>query len=340
MRAGRSGGILARMKAMVCEQWGNPEVFTLADLPVPEPGPGQVRVKVIATSVNPVDTKIRSGRIPGPDFPAVLHGDVAGIVDATGEGVSNLAIGDAVHGCVGGFRGLSGALAEYMIADARALARKPESMSFREAAAMPLVSLTAWLALVDRARVCPLDHVLIHAGAGGVGHVAVAIAKGLGARVAATVSDRDKAAVAREMGADEIIFYRDETVDGYVERLTGGRGFDVVFDTVGGENVEKSFRAARVGGHVLGIAMRTTADVSAIHERNLTVSGVFMVLPLLSGDGLEHFGDILRTLDRWYLDGRFRPVVNPTRFILNQVAEVHRLQEQGSGVGKTVIEIS
>ncbi len=328
------------MKAMVCEKWGGPDVFTKADLPVPEPGPGKVRIRVAATSVNPVDTKIRAGLIKAaPAFPAVLHGDVSGFVDAVGDGVADFSEGDAVHGCVGGFKGLSGALAEYMIADARALARKPDDMTFREAAAMPLVGQTAWLALVDRARVTPLDHVLVHAGAGGVGHVAVAIAKGLGARVAATVSGPEKEAVARTMGADEIIHYREESVDEYVSRLTGGRGFDVVFDTVGGENVEKSFRAARIGGHVLGIAMRTTADVSAIHERSLTVSGVFMVLPLLSGNGLEHFGDILTTLDRWYLDGRFAPVVNPTRFSLEQVSEAHRLQEQGSGIGKIVIDV-
>ncbi|MFW5696073.1 MAG: zinc-binding dehydrogenase, partial [Alkalispirochaeta sp.] len=252
------------MKAMVCNEWGDPHVFSPAEIKMPEPGPGQVRIKVAATSVNPVDTKIRAGHIKAaPAFPAVLHGDVSGVVHAVGPGVTRFAVGDRVHGCAGGFKGLSGALAEYMIADARALARMPDGMSMREAAAMPLVSITAWLALVDRARVKPTDHVLIHAGAGGVGHVAVGIARALGARVAATVSSEEKAEVARSMGADDIIYYRDEGVSEYVDRLTGGTGFDVVFDTVGGANIEKSLAATRIGGHMLGIAMRTTANIAA-----------------------------------------------------------------------------
>ncbi|MFW5695959.1 MAG: zinc-binding dehydrogenase, partial [Alkalispirochaeta sp.] len=252
------------MKAMVCKEWGDPDVFTLEDIKVPEPGPGQVRIEVAATSVNPVDTKIRAGRIKAaPDFPAVLHGDVSGVVHAVGPGVTRFAVGDRVYGCAGGFKGLSGALAEYMIADAPALARVPDGMSMREAAAIPLVSITAWLALVDRARVKPTDHVLVHGGAGGVGHVAVAIARGLGARVATTVSSEDKAEIARSMGAEDVIYYRDEEVPAYVDRLTGGTGFDVVFDTVGGANIEKSLAATRIGGHMLGIAMRTTANIAA-----------------------------------------------------------------------------
>ncbi|MFP4644607.1 MAG: zinc-dependent alcohol dehydrogenase family protein [Spirochaetales bacterium] len=328
------------MKAMVCHRWGDPDVFTPAELDTPEPGEGQVRIKVSATSVNPVDTKIRAGHIKAaPEFPAVLHGDVAGTVDAVGPGVTEFSVGEAVHGCAGGFKGLSGALAEYMLADVRALARKPERMSFREGAAFPLVGITAWLALVDRARVRPTDHVLVHAGGGGVGHVAVAIAKALGARVATTVSGDEKGEIARTMGADDLIYYRSESVDDYVNRLTGGRGFDVVFDTVGGDNVEKSLRATRIGGHMLGIAMRTTANLAAIHERSLTVSGVFMVLPLLSGEGLAHYGEILTALDRWYTEGRFTPLVNPNTFGLNQVAEAHRMLENGSVAGKIVIDI-
>ncbi len=328
------------MKAMVCNDWGSPDVFTRVDLEIPQPGPGQVRIRVAATSVNPVDTKIRAGHIKAaPDFPAVLHGDVAGVVDALGPGDSRFAVGDRVHGCAGGFRGLSGALAEYMVADTRALARIPKDMSMREAAAMPLVSITAWLALVDRARVKPTDHVLVHAGAGGVGHVAVGVARALGARVAATVSSEEKAAIARSMGAHDVIYYRDEPVSEYCDRLTGGAGFDVVFDTVGGANIENSLSATRIGGHMLGIAMRTTANIAAIHERNLTVSGVFMVLPLLSGVGLEHYGDILTTLDRWYTDGHFAPVVHPAEFRLEQIAEAHRLLEAGSVSGKVVVDV-
>lgn len=330
------------MKAMVIDSWGGPESFELRDIEKPSVRAGHVLIRVEATSVNPVDYKIRSrGLRFAPQLPAVLHGDVAGIVDEVGGGVDHLEVGDAVYACAGGFRGLGGALAEYMLADARVVARKPEDLTFREAAAVPLVSITAWLAIVDRARVSPHDYVLIHAGAGGVGHVAIQIAKNVGAHVATTVSTAEKADVASELGADEVIYYRDESVEDYVQRLTAGRGFDVVFDTVGGETLQKSLQAARIGGRVAGIAMRTTGTFAPVHEKDLTLSGVFMPAPLLAGDtsAMVHQRHILETLGRWNIANRFRPIVDGRHFRLEDVGQAHAALESGSVLGKAVIEV-
>ncbi|MFW5995185.1 MAG: zinc-dependent alcohol dehydrogenase family protein [Spirochaetia bacterium] len=329
------------MKAMVVENWGGPEAFELKDIPKPEAGPGQVVIRVVATSVNPVDYKIRLGKVGfGPDLPAVLHSDVAGVVDEVGEGVTHLVPGDEVYAFAGGFKGWEGALAEYMLTDARVVAKKSSALSFREAAAVPLVALTAWFALVDRARISPLDHVLVHAGAGGVGHVGVQIAAAMGARVATTVSTREKAEIARRLGAEEIILYPDEGVDSYVNRLTAGRGFDIVFDTVGGENVASSMRAVRESGQVLGIALRTSGSFAPIHEKNLTFSGVLMVLPLIHREQLDHYRVVLETLARWSDEGRFRPVLAERRFTLEEVGQAHALLEAGGITGKVVVDVA
>ena len=329
------------MKAMVVEKWGEPDVFVERELEKPKAGPGEVVIRVIATSVNPVDTKVRRGLIgAAPDFPAVLHSDVAGVVDSVGAGVEHLEAGDEVYAFAGGFKGWQGALAEYMGTDARLVAKKPSGLTFREAAAVPLVSITAWLALVDRARVTPSDHVLVHAGAGGVGHVAVQMAKALGARVATTVSGAEKAEIARKLGADDIINYREETVEDYVQRITGGRGFDVVFDTVGGDNVERSMKAVRESGQLLGIALRTTADLTMVHQRDMTFSGVFMLLGLLRRTKLAHYGAILETLSRWTGEGRLRPVLHERSFTLQEVGAAHALLEAGGVSGKIVVDVS
>ena len=173
-----------------------------------------ILIQVKATSLNPLDTKIRSGvfaKFP-PEFPAVLHGDVAGIITEVGEGVTDFKVGDEVYGFAGGVKGTSGALAEYMAADARLLANKPKNLSFAEAAALPVVAITAWEALVKRANIGAGDEILIHGGAGGVGHVAIQLAKWLGAKVYTTVSSPEKAQIAEEFGADVVINYKEMSV--------------------------------------------------------------------------------------------------------------------------------
>ncbi len=329
------------MKAQVLHRFGGVENFRLEEVPIPEPKPGYVRVKVMATSVNPVDTKVRRAGPPfAPDLPGVLGYDVAGVVDAVGADTGGFAVGDAVYGCAGAVRGECGADAEYMLADVRLLAPKPERLSFREAAALPLVTITAWEALFDRARIEPGQTVLVHGGAGGVGHVAVQLAASHGARVFATVSSDEKAHIARDLGAEDTANYRGEMVETYVRRLTGGAGFDVVFDTTGGSDLEPSFQAARLNGQVVTIVSQYTADLSTMHRKGLSLHVVFMLIPLIHDLGRARHGDILRQAAALADAGTLKPLIDPERFALADLARAHSKLESGKAVGKIVIDVA
>jgi len=288
-----------------------------------------------------VDSKIRRFKpFFAPALPAVPGMDVAGVVEEIGRGVYDFAPGDEVYGCAGGLLDLPGSLAEYMVADSRLIAKKSEALSMREAAALPLVTITAWEALFDRAGLLPEHQVLIHGGAGGVGHVAVQLATIRGARVAATVSTEAKAALARSFGAGEVINYRNERVEDYVARLTGGRGFDLVFDTVGGANLDASFKAAKISGLVVSTATRETHDLTILHEKGLTLSVVFMLIPLIHGQGRKHYGEILAEA-AWYSDsGRLRPNLDSRTFPLERAAEAYRLLDSGQATGKIVVDVA
>jgi NADPH2:quinone reductase len=286
------------MRAMLLRAFGGPENFELAEIGTPRPGKGEVLVRVHAGALNPVDVRIRNGLPIGPALPAVLGADLAGTVEAVGDDVSGLSAGDEVYGCAGGVRGLGGSFADYIVADARLLARKPGRLSMREAAAMPLVSITAWNCM-SRADVRAGDHVLVHAGCGGVGHIAVQLAKARGARVTATVSSPEKAVIASELGADHTVLCDQEAVADYVQRLTAGRGFDVVIDTVGGENLDRSFQATAIGGRIAATAARSTHDLSPLHAKALSLHVVFMLIPLLENVGREITGRSCGKLPRW-----------------------------------------
>lgn len=328
------------MKAMLLDQFGDPSHFRLGHLPDPVAGPGQVLVCVAAASVNPVDYKIRRrGGAIAPEPPVVLGCDVAGVVESVGEGVTGFARGDRVYGCVGGVKGLPGTYAELVAADARLLARAPSRLTLREAAALPLVTITAWEGLFDRADLQPGESVLVHGGAGGVGHVAIQLARAKGARVAATVSTPEKAEIARRLGAEETIDYRTEAPAAYVARLTGGRGFDVVFDATGGSDLPASFAAARLNGRVVTIVASYTADLALMHTKGLSLHVVFMLIPLLHDRGRERHGAILREAAALADAGRLRPLLDPGSFHLADAAEAHRHLEGGRAVGKVVIEV-
>src|SRR5262249_774738 len=237
------------MKAVVFKKFGGLENLSLDDLPIPRVGQGTVLIRAGAASANPVDISICKGTPFGAAFPATIGCDVAGTVEAVGEGVTGFAPGDEVFGCVGGVRGSGGTLAQYVLADVKLLAPKPRTLSIREAAALPLVATTPPEATA-RGAVLPGQRVLIHGGTGGVGHVAIQLAAALGAKVFSTVSAESRA-IAMRMGATEAIDYRAETVEAYVKRLTHDEGFDVVFDTIGGQHLIESFQAARNGGQVV-----------------------------------------------------------------------------------------
>lgn len=329
------------MRALLLDAFGDVSHFRLAGIERPRPRAGQVLVRVAASGVNPIDCKIRTlAPAFAPRLPAVLGMDLAGVVEEAGAGVADFRPGDEVFGCVGGLGDLPGTLAEYVAADQELLAPKPANLSLRQAAALPLVGITAWEALHDKAAVRAGQHALIHGGAGGVGHVAVQLAKAAGLRVAATVSSEAKAAVARDLGADEIVNYRQEQVADYVERLTGGAGFDLVLDTVGGANLDASFAATRPEGQVVSTNTRSTHDLSSLHAKALSLHVVFMLLPLIAGRDRARFGRILRQVARLVQAGELRPLLDERRFTLESAAQAHALVEQGMARGKVVVDIA
>jgi NADPH:quinone reductase-like Zn-dependent oxidoreductase len=326
------------MRALVLEEFGTPLV--LKDIEKPTAGPGQVLVQVKASGVNPLDTKIRAGKAPHAKriLPAVLGLDLAGVVEQVGDGVTGFAPGDEVYGMTGGVGDLQGSLAEYAAVDARLLAHKPASLSMQEAAALPLVVITAWEGLVDRAQVRKGHKVLVHGGAGGIGQVAVQIARARGAEVYATGSARSLETIQR-LGATPIE-YITTTVEEYVAKYTGGEGFDIIFDTVGGKTLDASFTAARTyTGHVVSALGWGTHSIAPLSFRGATYSGVFTLLPMLTGRGREHHGEILREVAALADSGLLKPVLDPRRFTLDTVADAHTAVETGATTGKVVVDI-
>jgi NADPH:quinone reductase-like Zn-dependent oxidoreductase len=237
------------MQAAVLDSHGAP--FRIVPIARPAPGPGEVLVRIKASAVNPLDVKIRAGQAAHArqPLPAILGIDLSGVVEAAGIGVTGFRRGDEVFGMTGGVGGLQGSLAQYAAVDADLLAPKPANLTMREAAALPLIFITAWEGLVDRAGVHAGQKVLVHGGAGGVGHVAIQIARAFGADVFATGSAESKPLI-EQLGAAGID-YRAMSVETYVAKYTDGRGFDIVFDTVGGPTLDASFNAVRRFGHVV-----------------------------------------------------------------------------------------
>lgn len=221
------------MKAMQIKTYGEDAKFEVAEVDKPEIKPGHVLVKIAASSVNTVDTMIRRmGKdLPlSPDTPAILGMDFSGKIEAVGDGVTNYVVGDEVYGCAGGLADLPGTLAEYMVADCDLVAKKPSNLSLREAAALPLVAITAYEGLM-RAGIKAGQKVLVHGGSGGVGHVALQLAKHFGADVYSTGGGEKQLQLIEQLGATGIN-YKTESVEQYVVKHTDGAGFDIVFDSV------------------------------------------------------------------------------------------------------------
>ncbi|MEV4624273.1 zinc-dependent alcohol dehydrogenase family protein [Asanoa sp. NPDC049573] len=326
------------MRALVLREFGGP--LTLAEIEQPVAGPGQVLVRVTASGVNPLDTKIRAGRAAHARVhpPAVLGMDLAGAVAEVGSGVTDFAPGDEVYGLTGGVGDLQGSLAEYAAVDARLLARKPESLTPREAAALPLSVITSWEALVDRARVTAGQRLLVHGGAGGVGHVAIQLARARGAEVFATGSPRSLATITR-LGATPID-YTTTPVEDYVAEYTGGDGFDIVFDTIGGATLDLSFNAVRAyTGHVVSALGWGTHSLAPLSFRGATYSGVFTLMPMLTGKRREHHAEILREAGALADTRVLRPILDPRRFTLSTVDDAYAVVENGTGNGKIVVDI-
>ena len=325
------------MKAAVLETYGAP--FRISDIPVPVPGPGEVLVRIVASSVNPLDTKIHAGvaeqaRHP---LPAILGIDLAGSVEAVGSAVTDFRPGDEVYGMAGGVGGLQGTLAEYAAVDADLLAVKPANLSMREAAALPSVVITAWEGLVDRMAVGAGETVLVQGGAGGVGHVAVQLARAFGAEVFATGSAHSRTVIER-LGATFID--RTEAVSDYVLRLTGGRGFDRVYDTAGGAALDASFQAVRRFGHVVSCLGWGSHALAPLSFKEATYSGVFILSPLLSGEGRRHHREILDQATRLIESGQPVPLLDERRFTLGSMCAAYRTIRAGAARGKLVVDIA
>ncbi|EEE38447.1 alcohol dehydrogenase, zinc-binding domain protein [Rhodobacteraceae bacterium KLH11] len=328
------------MKAMVLNSYGPDAQFEPAEMPDPVATSGHVVVKVAAVSVNTVDTMIRSmgEALPlSPALPAVLGMDFAGTVVAVGDGVTNFAPGDEVYGCAGGLMDLPGSLAEFINADFRLIAKKPKTLSMREAAALPLVGITAYEGLA-RAGVAEGQTVLVQGGAGGVGHVAVQIARHLGATVSATGRGADQMTLIEELGARPLDFTTQKVAD-YVVDHTGGVGFDVVFDSVGGSNMTNSFEAARLNGHVASTVGMVEIDLTPAHFKGLSLHIVFMLIPMMHNVARQTHGDILRTLADLADDGVLKPIVDENKFGWADVGAAYAHLTHGTASGKVVVEL-
>ncbi len=340
------------MRAVRVHEHGGPEVLRLEELPVPEPGPGQVRVRVRAAAMNHLDLWVRKG-IPGVRFPLplTLGSDGAGVVDAVGLGVRSARPGDEVvlnpgvscgvcpaclrgrdnlcrdYGLLGEHR--DGTDAEFVVVPEANLVRKPANLSFEEAAAFPLVFLTAWNMLVTNARLRPGEEVLVWGAGSGVGSAAIQIAKAHHARVIAVAGDDWKLERAKQLGADETVNHRTQNVLEEVRRLTGRRGVDVVFEHVGRATWEVSVKALARGGRLVTCGATSGAvvetDVRYVFGKAISVHGTWV-------GSKGELWDLLPLVEA----GVLKPVVDRT-FPLSQAQEAHAYLEAGQHFGKVIL---
>lgn len=330
------------MKAIIMTEVGEPNVLQLQDRPDPEiQSPTEILVRLKAAGINPIDTKLRSRGTFYPDqMPAILGCDGAGIVEAVGSEVEKFQVGDAVYFCQGGLGEQSGNYAELIVVDEKFATLKPQSLSFIEAAASPLVLITAWEALYDRGRLQPGQKVLIHAGAGGVGHVAIQLAKLQGAEVATTVGSDENIDFVKELGADFVINYKQTDFVENVLEWTQGEGVDLAFDTVGKEVFYQTVFAIKNYGDLVTLLepdpkFGTFKDARL---KNLRISLELMLTPMLQSrmdDQLDQT-KILQQCARLMDEGKLKIVVNQT-FPLAEAAEAHQQLEAGGMKGKLVL---
>jgi len=329
------------MKAMILKEYGENAEFVETDLQKPEVKAGHVLIRVAATSVNTVDTMIKQlgqENLPlAPDLPAVLGMDFAGTIEAVGDDVTDYNVGDEVYGCAGGLADLQGALAEYMLADVNLIARKPKRLSMREAAALPLVGITAFEGL-KRAGVKAGQKTLVHGGAGGVGHVAVQLAKHIGADVYATGTGLEQLSIIEGYGAEAIDFRTESVVD-YVAKHTAGVGFETIFDSVGGLNMLNSFEAAALNGNIATTVALTEIDLSGAHFKGLSLHIIFMLIPMLHNHKREEHHTILAELAAIVDEGALTPLLDGQQFGFGDVGAAYNRLNSGQAIGKVVIEL-
>jgi NADPH2:quinone reductase len=327
------------MKAIVMTEPGGVDRLKMMDFPDPDaPKPGHILVHLAAAGVNPIDTKIRTRGPFYPDaLPCILGCDGAGEVVAVGQG-SNYQPGDRVWYFHGGIGQAPGNYAEYHELPQTIARPMPDSLSGIQAAAGPLVIITAWEALYDRARLVSGQTLFIPGGAGGVGHIAIQLAKQRGARVITSVSNESKADFVRQLGADEIIRYDQQDPVERVMDLTRGRGADVVFDTLGGDVFDQCIQCTAHYGDLVTLLDPGTRPLKEARNRNIRISFTFILIPMLRNlpEALAHQGAILDQCAQWIDQGRLKIHVSH-QLPLAQAADAHRLIEQGHTQGKIVL---
>lgn len=327
----------ASMKAVVIEGKGGPEVLLLRDVAVPLPGKGEVLIKVAAAGVNRPDVLQRQGNYPPPKGHSELPGlEVAGVIAAVGNGVTELSIGDEVLALVAG-----GGYAEYCVAPAVCCIRKPASLSFVEAAAIPETFFTVWHNVFERGGLKAGEKFLVHGGTGGIGVTAIQLAKAFGAFVFTTAGSDEKCAAARQLGADVAINYRTEDFAAVVKSETGGRGVDVILDMVGGDYIEKNIRSLGDDGRLVNIAYQkgstATIDFIRVMLKRLTITG--STLRIRSNDVKAR---IARAIEERVMplivSGQIKIPIDGT-YPLARAAEAHARMESSAHIGKIVLTV-
>ncbi len=331
------------MKAVLMTATGGPEVLQPGEADDPFlQRETEILVRLKAAGVNPVDTKLRSkGTYYPQNLPCILGCDGAGIVEAIGSQVQRFKVGDAVYFCNGGIGGPAGTYAEYAVVDECHVAPKPASLDFATAAAAPLVLITAWESLYDRGGLRQGQTVLVHAGAGGVGHVALQLARIAGAWTCTTVGSTEKADFVRALGADQAVLYREVDFPEAVFDWTRGEGVDLALDTVGGETFVKTFPAVRFYGDLVTLLQpKGDVDWTAARLRNLRITYELMLTPMYRGlhRMQRHQAEILRQCTRLFDAGRLSLHLART-FPLEQAADAHRALERGGITGKIALVI-
>lgn len=326
------------MRAMVVTKYGGPEVLEMRDMPEPAPGENDLLIEVANSAMNPVSYKIRQAPRWGErEFPFILGYDASGVVRGKGVNVTGFEQGDEVYASPALVR--NGADAEFVCVDYRSAAPKPKSLDHAHAAALPLAVLTAWESLYEHGGIQGGETVLIHAGAGGVGHLAVQLAKLKSCRVITTAGRDDSIAMCQQLGADVVINYRSENVVERVKQETDGRKCDVVYDTVGGDVFKQSIECVGFFGRLVTIVPGVdTSGLNSLFAKSASVHFEYMGLPTMFGVQIEKQGRILREVAALVDAGRLRPHVSH-RFKLEDLAEAHRQQESGRTIGKIVIDV-
>lgn len=326
------------MKAIIINKFGDSSEFKTSEFQKPTINKNQVLLKVEGTNINPADIMMRQGSLPLINqFPAILHTDVTGTIIELGENVENFRLGQSVLGFAGVVNGRQGALADFMAVDENLIVLAPENLSVKEIAALPMISVTAWEAVVEKANTKSGEKILIHGGVGGVGHMAIQIAKSFGAIVYTTVGSIEDEKLALRLGADFVINYKSETVENYTQKYTNGTGFDVVIDTVGGTNFETSLKATKVYGRLVSTYLWGQVDMTEAANKSIHVFPINIWIPMVTNIRPKYHRNMIQKVVHLISKEQLKPLVNDRNFTFDEVTEAHDFAASKSGVGKIVL---